>query len=182
MNMPFFANATLTIIIAVVAVAALAVVGYYVTRMMKGKIELDLPKTGFNTGESVTGRVTLTTKKSLELRRLFVALIGYEEIESRDHDRDGQSRTEKREIYRDECNLEGGKSIAAGFNQSYEFALTAPGVESVGTQGNMGMNISLGPITLGGSDRRRLVWKLEARADLPGVDIAKSRRVTINVS
>ena len=32
-----------------------------------------------------------------------------------------------------------------------------------------------------GNRSRRLEWKLEARADLPGVDIASSRRVRVNL-
>ena len=117
----FLANVG-TIIVSILVLIVVAVASFFIVRAMKGKIELQLTKTGFNSGESVGGTVVLTTKKSLEMRRLFVALVGYQVVEHRESD--GDKRTERDEIYRDEVNLEEAQTVPAGFNKSYQFALT----------------------------------------------------------
>ncbi len=181
-----------TIIIAVLVVIVIAITALYLIRMMKGKLEIELVKAGFNSGEPVRGRVTLTTRKSLELRRLYVALIGYQIIEH--HDRDGDRKTRRNEIYRDEFNLEESQSIPGGQRKTYEFSLVAPGNNSPSgdatTEDHAGKALAnavgtavktLGALGALGSTNRRLEWKVEARADLPGVDIAKSRKVRVNI-
>lgn len=172
------------VLILILVIVAACVIGFFVVRSMKGKLELELPKTGFNSGEAITGSVSVTTKKSLELRRLFVSLIGYEVTEHRDAD--GDERTERDEIFRQEVNLEGSQQVPAGFAKSYQFEMVAPGRETVGSAGSgwgSGFSIDIGPLSLGGNNhRRRLEWKVEVRADLPGIDLAKSKTVRINVS
>ncbi len=171
------------ILFLILALIVAGIVGFFVVRSMKGKIELELSKTGFSTGEVIAGSVSITTKKSLELRRLFVALIGYEVIEHREAD--GDKRTERDEIFREEINLEEAQQLATGFNKSYQFEMIAPGRDTVGSAGRgggSGISFDIGPLSLGNNDRRRLEWKVEARADLPGVDLAKSKTVRVNVS
>ncbi len=181
--MPILANTAVVIIVGILALVIAAVAAYYIARMMKGKIEIQMAKTGFNSGETVGGTVTLTTKKSLDVRRVYVALIGYRVTERRDHD--GDKRTDKDEIYRDEFNLETQQLLPAGFNKTYEFALLAPGSQSTGTAPGGALGNTLGAVVgaLGAlsTNRTRLEWKVEARADLPGVDIAKSKKVRVNV-
>ena len=80
--------------------------------------------------------------------------------------------------------------LAAGAKQSFAFTLVAPGNNPTGeTVGEVPAKV-LGAVNtaanvigaLGmGNRSRRLEWKLEARADLPGVDIASSRRVRVNL-
>ena len=171
----------LPFIIAIVAVIAIAIAAFYITRMMKGKIELQMSKTGFNSGEPVIGTFTLTTKKELDVRRLYIALIGYEVTERRESD--GNKRTDRNEIFRDEQNFEESQILPSGFNKTYNFALNAPGSNTVGhTRNGRGLEISIGSLTLGSNNNRRLEWKIEARADLPGVDIASSKSIRINIS
>jgi hypothetical protein len=181
--MPVSAN-VLPIIIAVAVLIVGAIAAFYITRMMKGKIEIQLSKSGFNTGETIGGTVTLTTKKALDTKRVFVALIGYEVIERPSRNANSGTDTDRNEIYRDEFNLEEAGQLPAGFNKTYEIALVAPGTASVGSggSGGVGIGLSIGPLSLGSSRSRRLEWKLEARADLPGVDIAKTKSLRINVS
>ena len=76
----------LHIITGVVAFILIAIITFYVARAMKGKLEIELQKNGFNSGEEIVGRVTLTAKKSLNMNRMYVSLIGHEIIERRDSD------------------------------------------------------------------------------------------------
>ena len=93
----------------VILVIVLVFLGVYLAARMKGKLELTLAKGGFAPGEIISGELKLTTKKQLEGTRLFVALVGYEEVKRRTTGSDGHMKTEtdRREIYRDELDVEG---------------------------------------------------------------------------
>ena len=75
------------IIIGVVTLMATLFIAYYVARMMKGKVEIEIPKAGYNSGEEIVGKVTFTSRKNLHMNRFYVALIGYEIVERRDSGR-----------------------------------------------------------------------------------------------
>lgn len=184
--LPLAAIEPLHIVIGVVAVIAIAVIAYYVTRAMKGKLEIELPKNGFNSGEEITGRVTLTAKKALNLNRMYVALIGYEIVERRDSD--GDKSTRRNEIYRNEVNILEAQPVPAGTHQAFDFTMSAPGgsatpaSETAQKVAGVVQTAATALNALGISNtHRRLEWKVEARADLPGVDIAKSQKVRVNL-
>ena len=177
----FVLASAMPIIIGVLVLIVGAIAAFYITRMMKGKLQLHLLKTGLGSGETLNGTVTLTTKKPLDVRRFYVALIGHEEVERR-RSGDDDRHTEKHEIYRDEYNFEDGQLLPAGFTKAYEFALIAPAKDTVGeSSSGGGIELNIGPLKIG-NDRRRLTWKVEARVDLPGVDLATSKSVRVNLS
>jgi hypothetical protein len=118
-------------------------------------------------------------------------LIGYEIIEH--YDSDGRRKTRKKEFYRDEINLEEGQLIPRDHQKTYAFSFDAPGDRSpdVGVTANdypgsalvdaVGSTVRiLGALGAFGTSRR-LEWKVEARADLPGVDIASSKRLHVDM-
>jgi len=177
---------------AVLVIIAGGVAAYYVIRMMKGKLVIELAKTGFNSGEQITGKVTLTVRKEIELHCLSVALIGNRLTKRTDDD--GDEMTHKDEIYRKELNLEEAQTLPGGHEKTYEFTFVAPGNNSLfddlaandGTGGAMTdamrtVNRTLDSVSSFGFNRPRLEWKLEARADLPGVDLAKKKKVRVNM-
>lgn len=174
------------IIIGVGAIVVVAIIAYYVARAMKGKVELELPKNSYNSGEEITGRVTLTAKKSLQLNRMYVALIGYEIVERRDSD--GDRKTRRNEVYRNEVNILEAQPVPAGTNKAFDFTMNAPGGEAT-PAGEMAQKVAGAASAVAGAlgalgmntTTRRMEWKLEARADLPGVDIAKSQKVRVNL-
>ena len=103
--------------IGAIAVIVLGIIAYFVIRMMKGKVEIELPKRGYNPGEQISGSVNLISRKELKMNRFYVALIGYELIERTDSD--GNRKTRKNEIYRYEHNLAEAGSLRAGNNQRF---------------------------------------------------------------
>ena len=115
------------IMIGAIAVIVLGIIAYFVIRMMKGKVEIELPKRGYNPGEQISRSVNLISRKELKMNRFYVALIGYELIERTDSD--GNRKTRKNEIYRYEHNLAEAGSLRAGHNQRFEFSIVAPGGE-----------------------------------------------------
>ena len=172
------------IMIGAITVIVLGVIAYFVIRMMKGKVEIEIPKRGYNPGEEISGSVNLVSRKELKMNRFYVALIGYELIERTDSD--GNRKTRKNEIYRYEHNLAEAGSLRAGNNQRFEFSIVAPGGEDNEEVSELTKNIAGGIKTAANvisamrGTSRRLEWKLEARADLPGVDIASSKKIRIN--
>ena len=79
------------IFIGIFAIIIIGIVTYFVIRMMKGKVEIEIPKRGYNAGEEITG-TNLTSRKELKMNRFYVALIGYERIERIDNDGDQNSK------------------------------------------------------------------------------------------
>lgn len=176
----------LHIIIGIVAVIVIAIIAYYVVRAMKGKLEIQLQKNGFNSGEEIVGRVTLTAKKSLNMNRMYVSLIGHEIIERRDSD--GNRKTRRNEIYRNEVNILEAQMVPAGTHQAFDFTISAPGASATPateTAQKVAGVVNTAATALNAlgisNSHRRLEWKVEARADLPGVDIAKSQKVRVNL-
>ncbi len=177
---PIILTNPVPIIITVLVLIVGIIVAVFVLKSMKGKLTLTLSKGGYNSGEAVSGTLDVALKKSLDANRLFVALVGYEEYERRESD--GDRRTERREVYRDEYDVENaGQHLPAGFSKSYTFELTAPGAGAVPRESGGGMQISIGPVNLGGN-RSRMKWKVEARLDTKGLDLTTSRSVSINVA
>ena len=169
-----------TVILIAVAVGGgiLAVVAYYVIRFMRGSIKLSLPRTAFNPGDSITGGFDLYAKKAIQGNKLIVSLIGVQVTESYE---DGKKRTRSREIYRDEVLIEEAKAYPAGHTSQHQFEIATPN-----TGASEFMNSALGQTLTGAlrllSNRRtRLKWKVEARLDAKGVDLATSTSVSINI-
>jgi hypothetical protein len=164
---------------AVIILVIGAIVGYYVLRMLRGSINLTLPKTTFNPGEKVTGSFELKTKKPIEGNRLFAALVGERITERRDHD--DHRRRNVDEIFRAEHVLEDARSYPAGHAQQYIFEIAAPegGGPEVLNSG-LGKALQMGAELLS-SHRTRYRWRVEVRLDAKGIDLAASRRVTVNM-
>jgi len=76
----------------------------------------------------------------------------------------------------------------AGTNKAFDFTMNAPGGEAT-PSGDVAQKVAgaasavacaLGALAMK-TTTRRMEWKLEARADIPGVDIAKSQKVRVNL-
>ena len=164
-------------VIAAISAIALLLVAYYVMRHMRGSIKMTLANTSAAAGEPISGSFSLATKKQIEGKRLFVALVGKEITEERHGDR---TRTDTREIFRDEKIIEDERTYPAGFSADYSFELTAPsgGTDSAGEI--LGDVVNLGMDLLSG-ERSRVDWHVETRLDAAGIDLAASRQVYINI-
>jgi hypothetical protein len=164
---------------AIVLLVVILVAGYHIIRFMRGSMKITLSKNSFNEGEQITGSFELTTRKEIEGNRLYVALIGKEVTKER---RGDKTRTHTREIYRDEVTIEEAKTFSAGETMNYDFQLATP--SSAGDDfldSALGKTLKVGMALLG-SRRSYLRWIVEARLDAKGVDLASSRKITVNMS
>jgi len=169
-------------LIAIIAIAAIVAViamvsGYYLARHSRGSIKMALPGGAYEPGGTIEGTFTMTTKKPLEGKRLFVAVIGREVTEEREGD---TTRTRSREIYRDEQVIEEARTYPAGETKEYPFQLKAPDINNTDSVGGMlGEALDLGLDLLSSRDER-LEWRVEARLDASGIDLADSTRIYLN--
>jgi hypothetical protein len=172
-----------------VAVILVSVIAYYVTRMMKGSIKILMTKSSFGSGENVTGRFQLTSKKSLQGDLLKASLIGKETVRYYDGD---EEKTRTREYYRDEVILEEGKNYPAGKSTKYEFEISYPSQgpsHSVDASMDVG-NSKVAEVALTAAKmigqmsqdrhRSRIDWRVEVRLEMKGVDLADSKKVYLN--
>ena len=170
-------NTVLILIAVLVGGGIVAAITYYIVRFMRGTITLSLPRTAFNPGDTIGGSFDLHTKKAIQGNKLIVSLIGIQVTKTYE---DGKTRTRSQEIYRDEILVEEAKAYNAGSTATYNFELSAPNMNSPEfLNSTVGQTLTAAFRLL--SDRStRLKWKVEARLDAKGVDLATAKSVSIN--
>ncbi|PQJ28539.1 hypothetical protein [Rubritalea profundi] len=187
----------LYLIVGVVAAIVLGVIVYFIARAMKGSIEIALKQKNVSSGDMAEGQLTLKAKKAIDVDRMFIALIGEREIRKRSSSGNGNS-TSWDEFYRDEHDVLMSEHLRAGFTQKYDFALQAPTKQDtqnlldnpVGALTNKidnalvkGIANQVGQIALQSSGLRhsRKRWKVVARLETKGVDLADSKKIHISL-
>ncbi len=162
----------------VVIVASIAV--YHVMRYLRGSIKLFLSRTAFSAGESITGYFDLVTKKAIQGNQLLVTLIGTQ-VTRQYHN--GRTVRRSQEIYRDERIIEQSRSYPAGYSARYDFDMTAPQVGPQNAEASSPMGRALvTALRAMNHTQDYFEWKLEARLDAEGVDLANAKRVSINMT
>lgn len=171
-------NLILILILAVIGVVLATVAGYYLVRFMRGSIKLTLSRVTFNPGDTITGSFELHTKKPIEGNKLTASLIGKQVTKTR---RGGKTRTHSHEIYRDEKVLEDATRYPAGHKSTHEFEIAVPN-SNAPDFANSPVFQTLGTAMRMLSDRHTyLKWRVEVRLDAKGVDLATSKKVTLNL-
>lgn len=166
------------ILVATAVVGALAAVAaYHIARFMRGAIKLTLPRTAFGPGESITGRFVLHTKKAIEGNRLIVSLIGVQVTTTREEGKPPQTRT--REIYRDDVLVEEAKPYPAGLTATYTFQLSIPDTGAPEFLSSTAGRVLTEALALLSHQSTRLKWRIEARLDAKGIDLAASQPVSL---
>jgi hypothetical protein len=169
----------LLIVGGVVGGVILSIAAYYILRFLRGSIKLSLPKTIFNPGEAITGSFELQTKKDLEGNKLLVSLIGTEITKSYHN---GKQRTHTHEIYRDSVVVEEARPYSAGYLANYTFSIPTPDSKAPASEllnSTIGKTLTTA-FQLLGNRSSQLKWKIEARLDAKGVDLATSKPISIN--
>ena len=153
---------------------------FRMVRGRKGTLTLHIPESSVSTDEKIRGTVTITTKKPLAVRRFFVALT-CEEVVRRPGE---EGPPDMYSAYNDEYTFLDDEQWPAGLTQSFEFELTVPHGSDVNggamaTEGRIGTKISGFGVSVG--PESQLLWKVEARVDLPGLDLTKFQLVNVEL-
>ena len=156
----------------------IAVVTYYLMRYLRGSIKLSMLATSFNPGDTSTGTMELLTRKEISGNKLIVSLIGDKISKTY---RDDETETHTNEIHRSEIVIESARIYPAGFNAPYTFEISIPGHDSSAI-GDSALGQTLAAASLLLNDREtRYEWRVEARLDAQGVDLAKTQKISINL-
>lgn len=174
----------LVLIIIVVVLAAVAVgvpLYLWLGRRARGSLRLDIPAATYRPGDYIEGTVHLEAKKELGPGRVVVSLVCTEEWWEWDTDSDGDQTRRRRtkEVYRHEIDVVANLSVGAGERRPVPFTLPTPPPTIPGGQqrsGILGFMKSLAEIIQPDRDQ---IWEVEARYDIPGLDLVGDRRIDL---
>jgi hypothetical protein len=146
----------------------------------KGKIEVTIPRNHFSPGDTISGKVTLTIKKSVAAKEVSVSLIGERTTTSGGGLAGGDRKTEKQRVYDFKVSLDGEKEYDKGGEYPFELKIPADILSVRGPQleGTVGQVVKIAQVVTGGGSSTK--WHLQAKLDIPrGIDIKKDVDITI---
>ena len=190
-------SVVLYVVVGVILTILIGVIVYFIARAMKGSIEIVLKEKNVRSGEPVEGGLTVKARKAIDVERMYIALIGEREIRKRSSSGDGSSRSWE-EFYRDECDVLMGEHLHAGYTQTYNFAFHAPGMQEIQNQIQdpiasitdkidntivKGIANQVSQLAMHGGSLRhgRKRWKVIARLETKGVDLAASKKIHVSL-
>ena len=118
------ANLMATVIIISSALAILLLTFYLKSKNNKNIFEIKLPKSDFNSGETINGKVLIRNTKDLEIEKVYITMTGHEVTKI--SDTDGNMRTHMQEYFRTKNNLVDTNDSSIINNKEIEFNLLAP--------------------------------------------------------
>ena len=118
------ANLMATVIIISSALAILLLAFYLKPKNNKNIFEIKLPKSDFNSGETINGKVLIGNTKDLEIEKVYITMTGHEVTKI--SDTDGNMRTHMQEYFRTKNNLVDTNDSSIINNKEIEFNLLAP--------------------------------------------------------
>jgi len=176
----------------IAAAIVIPVAAYFILRSMKGSLKLDLAQKSVMSGQPITGQLHLVTKKAVHADRLYIALVGERQSKRRSSGRSGSS-TYWDEFYRDEVDVLVDQTLHPGTRQSVDFELNAPTEGQVMSAGQaiqkaseamengMAKALVQGVGTLASVMGGRKRWRVIARLETKGVDLAASRKLHVSL-
>ena len=113
-----------TVIIISSALAILLLAFYLKSKNNKNIFEIKLPKSDFNSGEIINGKVLIRNTKDLEIEKVYITMTGHEVTKI--SDTDGNMKTHMQEYYRTKNDLIDTNDSSIINNIEFEFNLVAP--------------------------------------------------------
>ena len=113
-----------TVIIISSAFAILLLAFYLKPKNNKNIFEIKLPKSDFNSGEIINGKVLIRKTKNLEIEKVYITMTGHEMTKI--SDADGNMQTHMQEYFRTKNDLVDTKDSSIIKDKEIEFNLLAP--------------------------------------------------------
>ncbi|MDX1679694.1 MAG: hypothetical protein R3242_03090 [Akkermansiaceae bacterium] len=164
----------------------IATASYYLLRSLKGRLKLELDQKSVASGEAITGKLHIRTKKSVHADRLYIALIGQQQCTGQTRSTGSNAHWE--EFYRDELDVMVEQKLHAGYRQTVDFELHAPfegqihgdaHVEGMDPEEVKARVETLRSIAKALGGRKR--WRMIARLETKGVDLANSQKLHVSL-
>ena len=162
----------------VVAAVIVAFVVYGRARRARGSIELSLPKSDFEPGETIHGRVDVHAKQPIEAERLVVTLTANEITETV---KEGKTTSASKQVFRGERVLDDARSYAAGARETHDFDIELPDRKPTPTPASSGGSAKSASLKSKAHPQTRLQWRLEVRLAAKGIDLVTARPLTVNI-
>ena len=118
------ANLMATVIIISSALAILLLAFYLKSKNNKNIFEIKLPKSDFNSGETINGKVLIRNTKDLEIEKVYITMTGHEVTKI--SDTDGNMQTHMQEYFRTKNDLVDTNDSSIIKDKEFEFNLLAP--------------------------------------------------------
>ena len=106
------------------ALAILLLAFYLKSKNNKNIFEIKLPKSDFNSGETINGKVLIRNTKDLEIEKVYITMTGHEVTKI--SDTDGNMQTHMQEYFRTKNDLLDTKDSSTIEDKEFEFNLLAP--------------------------------------------------------
>ena len=113
-----------TVIIISSALAIVLLAFYLKPKNNKNIFEIKLPKSDFNSGEIINGKVLIRNTKDLEIEKVYITMTGHEMTKI--SDADGNMQTHMQEYFRTKNDLLDTKDSSTIEDKEFEFNLLAP--------------------------------------------------------
>ena len=113
-----------TVIIISSALAILLLAFYLKPKNNKNIFEIKLPKSDFNSGEIINGKVLIGNTKDLEIEKVYITMTGHEVTKI--SDTDGNMQTHMQEYFRTKNDLVDTNDSNIIKDKEIEFNLLAP--------------------------------------------------------
>ena len=113
-----------TVVIISSALAILLLAFYLKSKNNKKIFEIKLPKSDFNSGEIINGKVSIRNIKNLEIEKVYITMTGHEVTKI--SDTDGNMQTHMQEYFRTKNDLVDTNDSNIINNKEFEFNLLAP--------------------------------------------------------
>ena len=113
-----------TVIIISSALAILLLAFYLRSKNNKSIFEIKLPKSDFNSGETINGKVLIGNTKDLEIEKVYITMTGHEVTKI--SDTDGNMKTHMQEYFRTKNDLVDTNDSNIIKDKEIEFNLLAP--------------------------------------------------------
>jgi hypothetical protein len=149
---------------------------------LKGQMDIVIPRTTYDYGETIEGKVRLELKKPQKAKGVFIHL---QQVEHYTEHRDGKHVPKSRVLYGRSITLDSEKEYPSGTLMEYPFQFDIPKYEMPNMDGTMGKIMktveTVGPLlTLIGGHRSNIDWHLSAKLDVSGFDVNKDVKLQIS--
>ena len=156
----------------------------------KGKIYIEIRKTGFMPGDTINGNIVLTLKKPVKARGVNISLIGEQkttQTKGMIGNQGMSTATQTSRIYDFKQQLDSEKEYGQKHEYPFEIKIPAdilsvkPQMPEIGGKLGQGLKVAQAAAVLTGViPRQQTKWYLLAKLDVPGgMDVKKKADITI---
>ena len=113
-------------VITISSASAILLLAFYLIKSKNNKkiFEIKLPKSDFNSGETINGKVSIRNTKDLEIEKVYITMTGHEVTKI--SDTDGNMKTHMQEYFRTKNDLVDTNDSNIIKDKEIEFNLLAP--------------------------------------------------------